>query len=216
MHHSLNANQISKIKSWLGTSSLNIFGRPFAGKDTQGKILSDMFDGQLLGGGDILRNSTIPERSQQALKQGLLIPTDEYLEIVLPYFSQDAFKDKPFILSSVGRWHGEEPGVLEATERSGHPIKVVLYLDIPEEAARVRRHKSREERSRGDRGSRHDDAPEIFETRLKEFRQKTLPVIEYYQATPLFAHIDANRPGVEVTAQILEELLARAEHKKPE
>ncbi len=211
MHHSLTVEQINRIKTWLKAGSINIFGRPFAGKDTQGRILADMFGAPLLGGGDILRNSVIPERSQKALKKGLLIPTDEYLDIVLPYLSQAEFKGKPLVLSSVGRWHGEENGVIAATERSGHPLKVVFYLEISEADVRGRRAKSQEERSLGDRGNRRDDAPEIFETRLKEFREKTLPVIEHYEPTGLLVRIDGNRPGIEVTAQILEALLARCD-----
>ena len=79
MNHDLLVDEIAAIKQWLGTGSINIFGMPFAGKDTQGKILSDMFDGPLLGGGDILRNSVLPEHVRAAQKKGLLIPTEDYI-----------------------------------------------------------------------------------------------------------------------------------------
>jgi adenylate kinase len=196
-------DEIDAIASWLGTGSINIFGMPFAGKDTQGRILADMFDGPLLGGGDILRNSVVPKRTKEALKKGLLVPTEDYVNIVLPYLGQVNFKERPLILSSVGRWHGEEESVMKATAKSGHPVKAIFYLKITEEEVQKRWAKSQEDRSKGDRGSRGDDHAAVLEVRLKEFKEKTLPVIDYYRAADQFYEINAGKHAVEVTAEIL-------------
>lgn len=210
MEHSFDQTIIADVKSWLGTGSINLFGRPFAGKDTQGRILADLFDGVLLGGGDILRNSVIPERSKQALSRGELIPIEDYISIVLPYLSKDEFKDKPLILSSVGRWHGEEPGVMGATESSGHQIKAVIYLNQPESASWERWRKDQETKSKGDRGNRTDDYENILPTRFAEFTNKTGPVLDYYrQQTDLFIEVNSDQHAVQVTADILRALQAR-------
>jgi adenylate kinase len=201
---------IETIAGWLGTGSINIFGMPFAGKDTQGSVLADLLDAPLLGGGDILRGSVIPEHVRESMHSGALIPTEDYVKIVLPYLSQEEFKGRPLILSSVGRWKGEEASVLAATEQSGHPMKAVFYLEISEDVARERFEESQSDRSKGSRGDRGDDTAEVFKVRLREFREKTLPVIEYYRQTPLFCRIDAAQPSAQVTAQILANLLARA------
>jgi len=214
MNHDLLVDEIAAIKQWLGTGSINIFGMPFAGKDTQGKILSDMFDGPLLGGGDILRNSVLPDHVRAAQKKGLLIPTEDYIKIVLPYLGQDDFKQHPLILSSVGRWHGEEESVMQATEQSGHQVKAVFYLATSEDEARKRWAKSQEERSKGDRGDRADDTAEALEVRLKEFREKTLPVIDNYRKTDVFYEINAEQHAPEVTAQILSTLYEQAVQSK--
>ncbi|MDB5168895.1 MAG: hypothetical protein JWO41_251 [Candidatus Saccharibacteria bacterium] len=203
MAHEFDTDKIAVIKNWLGTGSINIFGMPFAGKDTQGRILSELFDCPLLGGGDILRGSIIPERSQEALRMGKLIPTEDYVNIVLPYLSQEEFSGHPLILSSVGRWHGEEDGVVEATKQSGHPLKAIIHLDITEAGVFERWRKSQEERSKGDRGDRTDDVIEIIKVRLDEFRDKTVPVINHYRQTNMFLEISTERPAVEVTADIL-------------
>jgi adenylate kinase len=210
MAHEFDTDKLAAIKNWLGTGSINIFGMPFAGKDTQGRILSELFDCPLLGGGDILRGSVIPERSQEALRKGLLIPTEDYIDIVLPYLSQEEFKNHPLILSSVGRWHGEEPGVISATEQAGHPLKAVIHLEITEKGVFERWRASQEERSKGDRGDRSDDTPEIIEVRLQEFRDKTEPVLDFYRQTDMFHEISTERPPVEVTADILNYLYERA------
>lgn len=196
-------HKIVAIKEWLGTGTINIFGRPFAGKDTHGRELVTLFDGVLLGGGDILRNSVIPEHVKEAMRAGKLVPTDDYINIVLPFLSQEDFSDKPLILSSVGRWHGEEEGVLEATEASGHPTKAVIYLDLDEALVHERWEKTHH---LGERGDRHDDTKEVLETRLKEYREKTLDVIEYYRQTGLLIDIDSSLDKHVVLDTIVDEL----------
>lgn len=195
--------EINSVKKWLGTGSINIFGRPFAGKDTQGKILADLFNGTLLGGGDILRGSVIPDHVKKLLDAGFLAPTEDYINIVLPYLRQEAFKGRPLILSSVGRWHGEEEGVLNAANEAGHELKAVIYLSLEEDFVRSRWEAQDHTTSRGHRA---DDTREVLEIRLKEFREKTLPVIEYYRQRGLLIEIDGTQSVDAVTKQIVNAL----------
>ncbi len=207
MNPSTDTNLLA-IKSWLGTGSINIFGLPYAGKDTHGKWLSDLFGATLLGGGDIMRNSIIPDHVKTIIDAGGLAPTDEYMRIVLPYLSNDVFRDKPMVLSSVGRWHGEEQGVLEATDQSGHPIKAVIYLHISMQTANSRFNRALET---GDRGLRRDDDKEKLIVRFSEFAEKTLPVIEFYRNKGLLIEIDGNPPVEEVRGEIIRQLRTFAE-----
>lgn len=201
---------VQELKDWLGTGSINIFGPPFAGKDTQGARLADALGAVLLGGGDILRGSDMPERIKRLMHTGQLIPTNDYFEMVLPYLSQNKFADKPLILSSVGRWHGEEAGVLEATSASGHPVKAVVYLSIDEATVWRRWEHSDAVKHRGKRA---DDSYEVLQIRLDEFRNKTLPVISFYRSQDLLIEINTNHQKDTVTDSILEALLEFS-HKK--
>ncbi len=200
-------NQISIVAKWLGSGSINIFGMPYAGKDTQGTELAKLFGAPLLGGGDILRNSVIPEHVKALIDVGELAPTEDFVRIVLPYLSQPDFAGKPLILSSVGRWHGEEEGVIQAAEASGHPLKAVVLLTISEDILRQRWQTAQKTM---DRGARADDAQDILSTRLAEFRQKTLPVIETYRAKNILIELDGNGSMNEVTTRILDALAQRA------
>lgn len=193
------------IQSWLGTGSINIFGYPFAGKDTQGAFLASRLQAPLIGGGDILRNSTIPEHIREIMHQGGLIPTEDYLTIVVPYLSQEIFHNSPLILSSVGRWSGEEQGIIQATAAANHPIKAVLYLTL-EERLVWRRFEALQKSEGHTRGQRHDDAAEAIERRLEEFRTKTLPVIEFYRSLGLVIDIDSQLPIETVQQQIIDGL----------
>ncbi|MDZ7786428.1 MAG: nucleoside monophosphate kinase [Candidatus Saccharibacteria bacterium] len=195
--------QISAIKDWLQKGSINIFGKPFAGKDTHARELAYELDARLIGGGDIMRASTDPEIKED-IDAGKLAPTEKYLGIMMPYFAQDKFADSPLVLSSVGRWSGEERGVLKATKDVGHPIKAVLNIVIDDEEIERR---WRASRGSGDRGTRaDDDAHHKLEVRLQEYNTKTVPVLETYRQKNLVIDINGMQEKDLVAKEILSKL----------
>lgn len=198
---------VTKIAAWLGSGAINIFGFPYAGKDTHGQELSELLNAPLLGGGDILRNSVIPLHVKEAMDAGFLPPKEDYITIVTPYLRRGEFQGKPLILSSVGRWKGEEEGVISALETSNHPLKAVVFLSITPEVVRERWEASRKKQDRGDRA---DDAEHFLDVRISEFQQKTLPVIEYYREQGILIEINSVRPKQEVSEEIVKQLLILA------
>lgn len=194
---------IEIIKKWLGNGSINIFGRPFAGKDNQANKLIEIIGGNLIGGGDILRSKHMPNDIKILMRTGKLIPTDKYRQIVLPYFKQSIFKDKPLILSSVGRWHGEEEMVIKSLRDSGHELKAVIHLEISEQES-YKRWQNRD--INNDRGERYDDTEEILKIRLNEYRSKTIPVINYYKKIGILVKIDGTNNRQNVTKKIIKSL----------
>lgn len=190
--------KITAIKAWLGTGSINVFGMPFAGKDTQCDRLATLLSAASFGGGDILRNSTVTQELKTAIDGGSLAPTEEYRAIVLPYFNRPEFVGKPLVLSSVGRWIGEEEAVLEAAKKSGHPIMAVIVLSLSEAHAVERLEMA-------DRG-RDDDHMEKLHTRFNEFETKTQPVLEVYAAKHLLVSVSGEQSMDEVTEAIITNL----------
>jgi adenylate kinase len=162
----------------------------------------------VLGGGDILRNSVIPEHVREIIDNGGLAPTDDYINIVLPYLSKQEFADGPLILSSVGRWHGEEEGVLGAAKASGHEVKAVIYLDIDQAVALERWDHAQKHATRGERA---DDARHKLDTRFDEFNKKTLPVIEYYREHKLLIDVDGRPDAARVSQDIINALATFAD-----
>ncbi len=62
-----------------------------------------------------------------------------------------------------------------------------------------------------DRGLRADDAnPEIFQTRINEFREKTVPVLRHYQELGLLVPVKADAPRDQVFANVIEALASFA------
>jgi adenylate kinase len=200
-------NQTRNISSWLQTGSINIFGLPFAGKDTQGAILAEMFDGVMFSSGDILRHNKDNARLQQIMAEGGIIPSDLFEEIVVPYLAKPEFQDKALILSEVGRMGEEADIVLRACEASGHTTKAVILLKLSDEE--VWRRFDEASKSH-DRGERADDNKAVLQTRLDNYHAKVMPTIEFYRQQGLLIEIDGSLPKDEVTAHILSSLAERA------
>lgn len=112
----------------------------------------------------------------------------------------------PLILSSIGRWNGEENEVMSVAKKTGHTIRAVVELQLTEqdvierwEAAKIL----------GDRGLRPDDAkPEVFQTRIQEYREKTLPVLRHYQELGLLVSVPAAAPREEVFTNVVNALVS--------
>ena len=194
--------KIQTIKQWLETGSINIFGLPFAGKDTQGKIFAELFDGILISGGDILRKSDNQEL-QTIMAEGKIIPSDLWEQVVVPYFKREELKNKPLILSEVGRLMGEQLVIEKATEESGHTQKAVILLELDDSEIWNRFDASR---LANDRGDRADDNKAVLQTRLDNYHQKVMPVLNYYDNKGLLIRIDGSKNKEEVTNQIIDSL----------
>ena len=199
----MNTNQIDEIRSWLGTGSINIFGRQYAGKDTQCELLAKDFGGAVISGGDVLRKSVIPQHVAEAINAGHFSPTDEYRAIVTPYLSKSEFVGIPLFLSTLGRMKGEETTIIEAARKSGHEIKAVIFLDISEEMVWQRYHDSKLNNTRD---VRDDDDDEALARRLKLFNESTIDVINHYRELGLLIDIDGTPDTETVYKNILTEL----------
>ena len=199
--------QLQTIKKWLGTGSINIFGLPMSGKDTVGVRLAEALNGKFLSSGLIVR-ALEKSTNQDITGNGKLMPQNLFYDWVLPYFEKKELWEYPLILSSIGRWNGEEDQVMSVARSSGHPIKAVVMLQLSEQDAIERWEAAK---LLNDRGLRADDAnPEIFQTRINEFREKTVPVLRHYQELGLLVPVKADAPRDQVFANVIEALASFA------
>ena len=200
-------DKISTIKEWLGTGSINIFGLPMSGKDTQGIKLADLLGAKYLSSGMIIRAKE-KEAKKTYSNFGALIPSNIFYEWVLPFLERPDLFQYPLVLSSIGRWQGEEDQVMSVAAGSGHDIKAAILLNISEADVENRWN---EAKVLGDRGDRADDKElEIFKTRIEEFRKKTMPVLQHYNSLGLLIEVNGDQPRNAVTDEIVEKLYLRA------
>lgn len=200
-------SKIETIKEWLGTGSINIFGLPMSGKDTQGIKLAETLNAKFLSSGIITRAMEAKTNTTYS-QYGSLIPTDVFYGWVLPYFERPELFHTPLILSSIGRWFGEENQVMSVAAGAGHPIMAAIILDVSEADVTERYNKSKE---LGDRGDRPDDKDlTVFRNRLQEFRQKTIPVIQHYNELGLLIRVNGDQPRNAVFNEIVEKLYEKA------
>lgn len=195
--------QLKDIKAWLGVGSINIFGLPMSGKDTVGVRLAENLGAKFLSSGMIIR-AMEEEKGLDLSGKGNLIPSNTFYEWILPYFEREDLWNYPLILSSIGRWAGEEDEVMTVARSSGHTIRAVVELRLSEQDVVERWEAAK---LLGDRGLRPDDAnPDIFRTRIEEYRNKTLPVLKHYQELGLLVSVPANLSRDQVFAKVVEAL----------
>ena len=195
--------KLSAIKQWLGTGSVNIFGLPMSGKDTVGVRLAEAIGGRFLSSGLIIRANEEATRQHYSDK-GELTPTNVFYEWVLPYFEKPELKDFPLVMSSIGRWAGEEDVVMEHAAQAGHPIKAAIVLNVSEADVMERWHAAAASKDRGDRPD--DGTLEIFQKRIEEFRQKTAPVLLHYRAMGMLVSVRADMEREAVFTELINQL----------
>ena len=204
------AQKILAIRNWLGTGSVNVFGLPMSGKDTVGVKLAEALEGKFLSSGLIIRSMEALE-NKDLTGEGKLIDSDIFYKWILPYFSKPELKDFPLVLSSIGKWSGEEETVIETAKKAGHEIKVAIILNVSEADVTKR---FQAVSFNNDRGERKDDSSlEIFQTRIEEFRNKTLPVLLTYRKLGLLVEVKADMEKEEVYIELINRLYDFSQRK---
>ena len=194
-------DKIDSIKDWLGTGAINIFGLPMSGKDTQGVRLAEVLDAKFISSGMIVRAKEA-ELKKDYSHGGDLIPTNIFYEWVLPYLEREDLYGSPLILSSVGRWAGEEDQVMSVAAGAGHDIKAAIILNVSE--ADVER-RYEESKILNDRGTRQDDKDlATFHTRIQEFREKTIPVLQHYKNLGLLIEVKGDGTREQVFSELID------------
>lgn len=200
--------KIAAIKTWLGTGSINIFGLPMSGKDTVGIRLAETIGARFLSSGMIIRAMEV-EQNKHYTDSGELAPTDVFSQWVLPYFEREDLKDSALILSSVGRWSGEEDQVMDAAASAGHAIKAAVILNVSEADVMARWDAVQESGAReGDETTKREDdkRKEVFQKRIDEFNKKTIPVLQHYQQLGLLVQVQADMSRDEVFSLLIDKL----------
>lgn len=200
--------KIEAIKKWLGTGSINIFGLPMCGKDTVGVRLAEDLGARFLSSGMIIR-AMEEENNNHMSDSGELIPTDVFYEWILPYFSREDLRPNALVLSSVGRWSGEETEVMKSAKEAGHEIKVAIHLEVPEEEVKNRWH-TLQEIGDSQRAGREDDKDEgKFQIRINEFNEKTRPVLDHYNELGLLTTVSGVGERDAVYNAVIDAIFAR-------
>ena len=102
-------DKIEIIKQWLGSGAINIFGIQFSGKDTLGVPLAEKLGAVFISSGDLVRaamHNEKDDRIRQAAidsQTGILTPTDEFRQLIVPHLKDERLAGKPLVLGSVGR-----------------------------------------------------------------------------------------------------------------
>jgi adenylate kinase len=185
---------------------LVLLGAPGAGKGTQGVVLADHFSVAHISSGELLRTHVAAEselgREVGAyLARGELVP-DELVLAVVGDAVAAATKTGGYILDGFPRTLAQAEQAYALAEPAGLAADAVIYLAVPDEAARERL------AARAEVGRTDDADAAVIERRLRVFHAETQPLLEYYQGRNVLVTVDAVQPPVAVSAAIFTALTA--------
>ena len=181
--------------------NLIFFGPPGAGKGTQAKIISKIFNIPHLSTGDILRDKiekkdALALKVQQIISEGKLVSDDILNSIVSDKLQKE--KNLGFILDGYPRTIDQSVFLSNFLEKNSISIDLIFNIDIDFNLLKERIIK------RSGEENREDDNLEVIETRYNEYTKTTKKVSDYYKANfpKLFHEIDGNQQIEEITSKI--------------
>jgi adenylate kinase len=180
--------------------NIALFGPPGAGKGTQSQMLIEKYNLAYISTGDLLRQeisegTELGSQVKDLIGRGELVSDEIMVELI----------EKKIITSSDKKgilFDGFPRTLVQAYILDGLLLKLntslscMLSLEVPDKEL-IRRLTER-----GKSSGRSDDTDEVIKFRLQEYKNKTSPVIGYYEERNLYVPIK----GVGPIPEILEKL----------
>ena len=174
-----------------------ICGPQGSGKGTQSRLLCQAHDFVHISIGDIFRwhmshHTKLAARIRRIMNSGNLVPDDIVEKVVRERLEQHDW-NYGFVLDGFPRTRPQAVYLFENWD-----VSSVIYLDVPDDIVYDRVM----ERARKGLGSgftkRADDNPDALKVRLKEYYEKTKPLLELYDKKNLLVTIDGTKSISEV------------------
>jgi adenylate kinase len=191
--------------------NIALFGPPGAGKGTQSAFLIEKYDLFYISTGDLLRKELAEEtklglEAKSIIAAGKLV-SDEIIVQILEKTIKENSQSGGFLFDGFPRT------LIQAYILEGLMIKLntslncLISIEVPEEESVARL------LNRGLTSGRSDDNEPVIRKRLKEYEEKTLPVLNFYKEKGNYISIDGHQGVGEVTAAI-EDIINKELSKK--
>ena len=210
-----------------------MLGAPGAGKVTQAKMIASKYQVPHISTGDIFRanikNGTeLGKKAKEYMDQGLLVPDELTVDLVIDRLSQDDCK-KGYILDGFPRTIPQAEALDAALAKRGEKMDFAIDVDVPDENIISRMSGRRactgcgatyhivyNPSKKGDVCEvcgetlilRDDDKPETVQKRLIVYHDQTQPLIDYYTGQNILKTVDGTQDMNDVFAAITEILEA--------
>jgi adenylate kinase len=204
--------------------NLILLGPPGSGKGTQGERLQEDFRLPYYATGDILRaavkeGTAIGKQAKEFMDRGDLVP-DEVIIGVIAERIQQAEADDGFILDGFPRTVPQAEALASKMTELRREITAAILIEVSEEEI-LRRLGGRRTCEENPSHIYHvdydppkqegvcdidgaklmvrdDDKPEVITKRLATYREKTEPLIDYYEERGILNHVNGRRSPDEV------------------
>jgi adenylate kinase len=204
-----------------------LLGPPGSGKGTQGERLQEDFHLPYYATGDLLRAAVAAETelgraAKEYMDRGDLVPDDVVIGMIMERLESDEAEDG-FILDGFPRTVPQARALDEEMEKLDRRLTVAIHIAVSDEEI-VRRLSGRRISVKTGRvyhvefdppkregvcdvdGSRlvqrDDDQPEVIRRRLEQYREKTEPLVSYYEEQGILRTVNGARPPEDVSDTI--------------
>ena len=192
-----------------------MLGAPGAGKGTQAKKIAAKYNIPHISTGDIFRanikaNTELGQKAKTYMDQGLLVPDELVVDLVMDRFAQDDAKNG-YVLDGFPRTIPQAEALDEAISKAGEKLNYAINVDVPDENI-IHRMSGRRacvacggtyhtkyiptkvegicDVCGGKLILREDDKPETVKKRLDVYHEQTQPLIDYYENSGILRNVD--------------------------
>lgn len=183
-----------------------MFGPPGSGKGTQSKMLAEKYNLSHISTGDIFRKeireeTELGKKVKDIVDRGELVPDSLLIKIIKKAILDNAHGDG-YIFDGFPRTVRQAEDFDKLLLDLDMELTTVLRLKVTDEEI-VRRLKKRAEIE-----GRKDDTVEVISNRIKIYREKTMPLLDYYREQGKIAEINGIGPMEEVFEKLVREINA--------
>ncbi|MFP4352967.1 MAG: adenylate kinase [Puniceicoccaceae bacterium] len=188
-----------------------LFGPPGAGKGTQSRALVERYKLFYISTGDLLRKelaakSPLGRAAEDIVASGGLVPDEIIVQIIEKTITENAGV-RGFLFDGFPRTYIQAYILEGLMIKLNTSLTVLIDLEVPEEVS-VRRLLDR-----GRTSGRSDDNEAVIRNRMREYNEKTLPVLRFYKEKGLYRRVDANATIERVNERIEEVIRAEMEKR---
>lgn len=182
-----------------------IIGPQGSGKGTQAQRLCESYDLVHISIGDIFRwnmmhHTKLAARVRRIMNKGLLVP-DEIVEEVVRKRLNEHDWNYGFVLDGFPRTRSQAEYLFE-----NYNLDKAIYLDIPEDVVYERVMYRAKVGEGAGFTKRADDNVDALKVRLREYFEKTEPLLELFEAKQMLVRIDGTLTIDGVFEQLRERL----------
>jgi adenylate kinase len=181
--------------------NIALFGPPGAGKGTQSEFLVKRFNLIYISTGDMLRRemaagSRLGEEARDIIAAGGLVSDEIIVQIIEKTITENP-QASGFLFDGFPRTFVQAYILDGLMIKLNTSLNCLINLDITENITVSRLLK------RGESSGRLDDNETVIRNRLREYHEKTLPVLQFYQDKGQRHDVDGTRSVEEVRADII-------------
>ncbi len=180
--------------------NIALFGPPGAGKGTQSEFLVKKYNLFYISTGDLLRKEMAGKtrlglEAQSIIASGGLVPDEIIVQIIEKTITENPGSNG-FLFDGFPRTYIQAYILEGLMIKLNTSLNCLISLNVPEEESVKRL------MNRGLTSGRSDDNEQVIRNRLKEYNDKTLPVLQFYKDRGIYIEVDGTAGIEDVHEQI--------------